>query len=374
MAFSLKEISAFDLPEQVRGWLTVGQAATCYAEPNEQVRKYPAFHSSRPLYGSVRVGAGRDQLRPGIVYHFALDESQGTGQGYDQLYLDTNRNHDLTDDVPLSPLKKVPAGAYVSLFFRTQVCFRFLTLSVDPNHEQEQLEVMPRFVVYDKLGASLALVTTKARKGTVRVGDGRFSVFLGHARGIPGGLDDPATALYLRPPDFPRHGVLPWWGGEELGTLYRRGDTYYRFATTPKADKLWVQPYEGPLGVFEAGTGGRRGLTPESVAGLLRWADGAVPIPWELGERRFAGFSSCRLPVGDYLPDPLDIDYGNLRIEIARNYHADGRRWGRWVEFRSIRSRFVRTSLTCSTSRTSPKSCSSLPPGSAASNSAKSYR
>jgi len=56
--------------------------------------KAPPAVSQHPLYG--RIEAGSDQLL------FRLDESKGTGQGYDRLIVDVNRNGDLTDDPVVS--------------------------------------------------------------------------------------------------------------------------------------------------------------------------------------------------------------------------------------------------------------------------------
>lgn len=35
--------------------------------------------------------------------------------------------------------------------------------------------------------------------------------------------------------------------------------------------------------------------------------------------------SECRLPVGDYIPNYVTIEYGDLRIGISENYHSDGK-------------------------------------------------
>lgn len=45
------------------------------------------FRSSKPLYVKLAPGAGRSEILP-----LALDESKGTGQGYDRLYADLNHN------------------------------------------------------------------------------------------------------------------------------------------------------------------------------------------------------------------------------------------------------------------------------------------
>jgi hypothetical protein len=68
--------------------------------------------------------------RSGTAYHFALDESGGTGAGYDRLYLDLDRDGNLVDESPLTPLADPPAGALLTVPERSQqMCFRYVTFS-----------------------------------------------------------------------------------------------------------------------------------------------------------------------------------------------------------------------------------------------------
>jgi hypothetical protein len=60
------------------------------------LKKEPKAISKDPLYGQV--AAGTDKT--GTL--FRLDESKGTGRGYDTLILDLNQNGDLTDDAAAS--------------------------------------------------------------------------------------------------------------------------------------------------------------------------------------------------------------------------------------------------------------------------------
>jgi len=62
--------------------------------------KEPDFVSDKPVWFALALGNGKDRFISG-----ALDESKGTGTGYDTLYLDANNNGDLTDDPPIKNLK-----------------------------------------------------------------------------------------------------------------------------------------------------------------------------------------------------------------------------------------------------------------------------
>jgi len=324
-AFDLEEISAFEVPKSVRHSFVMGQRATYGEDPNEEVRTYPSFASDKPLYGTVVFGAAYGKPEEGLSYAFALDESGGTGQGYDRLYFDTNRNADLTDDPPHKPLKNVPEGASLSYSsITTQVVFDFFRVGIDPNDSADRrLEVMPRLLMFDSGYGYLSFVSTKARKGRIEVGGQSFCAVLGHAYIIAGWFDHPATALHILPVDESDR-APSWWGGEQLTGMHKRGDTYYRFSATPSGDKLIVQPYDGPLGTFEIGPGGRD-IKVMSAQGSLQAEKTAVALSAELGQDHAQSVRSCRLPVGDYLPSYMTITYGRLTISMSHNYHLDGK-------------------------------------------------
>ncbi|MCX7012399.1 MAG: hypothetical protein NTW86_07530 [Candidatus Sumerlaeota bacterium] len=72
----------------------------------------PQAKSDKPLYGFIPGEA--KELRWALM----LDETGGTGKGYDTLILDLNHNGDLTDDAPIaarplpSPAASQPAGSF----------------------------------------------------------------------------------------------------------------------------------------------------------------------------------------------------------------------------------------------------------------------
>jgi len=76
-----------DLPEIV-------YCRRLFFEPREDfgIRplKEPAYGSLNPVYFEIELARN--------YFFLVLDESQGTGKGYDTLYFDTNGNKDLTDD------------------------------------------------------------------------------------------------------------------------------------------------------------------------------------------------------------------------------------------------------------------------------------
>jgi hypothetical protein len=115
---------------------------------------------------------------------------------------------------------------------------------------------MPRLTISESGYTSLSFVTTKARKGKIRIAAQRFNILLGHNYLLGGWFDRPSTALHLIPKDASRRSQ-GWWGGDRLMAIHKIGGTYYCFFATPAGDKLSVRPYEGDFGTFEVGAGGR---------------------------------------------------------------------------------------------------------------------
>jgi hypothetical protein len=62
-----------------------------------ELKRLPTCKSKNPLFSSItRQAAGPARAEAGML--FLLDESGGTGRGYDRLIVDLNGNRDLTDD------------------------------------------------------------------------------------------------------------------------------------------------------------------------------------------------------------------------------------------------------------------------------------
>ncbi len=329
--FRLKEVSAFDLTEQM--WqFAEGQRARYSDKPDPNVTAYPQFISQQPIYGKVSFGDPLGKPDPHTTYCFALDESGGTGQGYDRLYFDLNQNGDLTNSKVLSAQKNLPKGATIRYSDPTpQVCFETLAIPLPFGSEgQRPLEMMPRLLISGGQGQqykTISFVTTKARRGRIRIAGGKYDVLLGHNYVTAGWFDSPWTAFYVTEAGSKPRSM--WIGGDQLAAVHKIDGTFYQFSATPAGDKLTVRPYEGPLGVFEADAGGRT-VDVVEVQGSLRSRNAVVAVAEMVRNDRLppapVPVRTCRLPAGDYLPEDLVVTLGKLRLNISNNYHTDGKR------------------------------------------------
>ena len=149
--FKLREVSVF---EQGTDNFLRGQTGLCQDKPFAEVKRYPACVSKKPVYGSVRFAADYGQTNGGMLFYFAMDESQGTGKGYDRLYFDLNRDLDLRNDPVVMPQRHPPDRAslrYSSI--KQQVIFDLLTINFDFGPAGTRpVQIMPRLTVsvYDK--------------------------------------------------------------------------------------------------------------------------------------------------------------------------------------------------------------------------------
>ncbi len=325
LVFNLEEISAFDIDEGIAGRFVRGHVSGCEKEPQADVGTYPNFKSDKPLYGSVLFANEDNNINSGIRYHFAIDESAGTGKGYDRFYFDLNRDLDLTNDTPLASLQNPPDGAELDYeWIEQQVCFDFLNLNFDfGSNGQRPLEIMPRLMISEKGYPSLAFITTQAHKGEIEFAGKKYTAYLGHNYQIPGWFDCPSTALLLIQKDDERY-RSSWWGSDQLKAIHKIKGTYYCFSATPAGDKLTVRPYDGDFGKFKIGSGWRF-VFNKKMNGSLISEDKALAVGKGFENDWPKETLSCRLPVGDYLPAMLNIKLGPLHLNISDNYHSDGK-------------------------------------------------
>ncbi|MBN1590679.1 MAG: hypothetical protein JW888_14290 [Pirellulales bacterium] len=328
--FELEEFSVVKKKDSREGHeFRIGQRESCSHEPDKTVKTYPKLKSDKPWYGSVRFDRKAHEPNSGRLFHFVVDESKGTGKGYDRFYFDADRNLDLTNDPVLRPMKDPPQGAALPWSSKQTVPFDYLNVDFDygPELGQRPLEMIPRFVIneyQDTEYASLAFVPTVGRRGWIKIGRREYRITLGHAYMVGGRFDNPWTGVHLIPLRSSQNREQ-WWGSDRLGAMRYVDGRWYSLASTPTGDRLFVKPYQGNLGVFEVGPGKRK-IDKCSISGSLRSKDTAVPvgnlskITYRPEEAR-----QCTLPEGDYNFSIVSVKYGPLSINISNNYHADGK-------------------------------------------------
>ena len=311
----LEEISAFEAGSNFLG----GETAACGFEPNTEGRTYPTFVSERPLYGEAELPAG--------ATGFALDESGGTGKGYDVLYLDLDRDGDLTSEPPRRAMTNAPPrGLRQSSSMVQRVRFQEFPLGCDYGDDARRtVVVMPLLRIDDYDGdvyRNLSFFETTVRRGAFAANGVEYRVLLGLERAVGARLDGRRTTLKLAP----ARGSLnqDWWDGDELGAMHELGDTLYSFSVTPTGDQLTVHPYPGPFGVLEVAAGGRD-VSRLGIKGSVRTMEWSALVG-EKGRDHWGEFApKKRLPVGDYLPVYVTVEFGELVIGISNNYHGDGK-------------------------------------------------
>jgi len=337
--FELKEVSTFDFPQSSTSFVR-GQSSSCSEEPEGGVKGYPAFKSDRPLYGSFYFRGKPVRAKRMSMCSFAVDESRGTGEGYDRLYLDLDGDRDLRNDRPLSLLKRPPEGALLSWSIKEQVCFKYFNVAFDFGEGgKRSIEIMPRFITYEGGRNEMYFVATKVRKGRVEIGGEEYIALLGYSDSIGDGLDRPSTDFYLVREDKAEQ-RYSWLRSDNLNVTRSINGQYYRFGSTATGDKLIVRPYDGEVGMFEIGAGGRD-IQEMSARGSLSSKETAVEVGEEVESGQLKETLSCSLPVGDYLPRHLTINYGRLRVFLSSNYYVDGghRNYNEYPGIRSIKIR-----------------------------------
>lgn len=323
LVFDLQEASAFNAHQRLYRFAR-GQSASCGFDRRLPAESYPALKSDKPIYGEISFRSSNGE------YHFAIDESQGKGQGYDRLYFDLDQDRDLRDDAALTALKDPPEGALLGYSdIEQEVCFGFLQIPFDFGPDGKRpIGIMPRLIVYgEDRGPRMSFAATRLRKGRLRIAGQDLDAFLGYSYRISGRFDELGAAFYLVPGDDPKN-PFSWWGADNLKAMHKIAGTYYSFATTPTGDKLYARPYSGALGTFEVDAGGRN-ISEVDIRGSLRSERAAVAVGVGMERGWPKPAKRCRLPVGDYLPAYLRVSLGNLSIFISNNYHADGQPHGR---------------------------------------------
>lgn len=323
---SLKKVWTLDYADKVPD-IGTGAYASTHESPDQKVR-YPELKSERPYYGSIY--AGGDPWEPETVtsYWLVVDESGGTGRGHDILYLDFNRDNDLTNDEPVHVMASPPKGATITGdWLAGQVCFNYMTLPCRRlNGRFSDVEVFPRLLTYKKGGNALHFLPTKAYKGHVKSGVMDFDVFVARRLFLAGGLDEPMAQVLIRPKDERK--TPHWWGCESPGAYHKYGETYYQFRPDWKGKHLAVVPYTGALGMFKVAAGGREDIEKVAIIGALSGKGSDVAVGAPSADGGLTHVESCMIPVGDYRPSLLSVKMDHLSFSFSENFHLEGKARG----------------------------------------------
>lgn len=324
--FKLREVSVFDA---TRENFLRGQMCRCQDKPYAEVKNYPAFASQAPIFGSVKFGEKSDDTNSGATFYFAVDESRGTGKGYDRLYFDANRDRDLANDPVLKVQSNPPDHGYDPHFsgIKARASFDFLKVNLGTNDSSAQfVEVMPRLLLTGNETNTyrfMFFVRTRMFEGDIKIAGQKFKASLGNTYAVAANLNSPATALELTGKD----GSFEWWGGDRISAIHKVNGRFFTFSADPTG-ALTVSPYQGDLGVFQVGAG-NRSLTQLAASGSFASRAHAVPVGGNVKSGRPVEASRCEIPIGDYLPEYLTVQFGRLRIALSQNYHSEGKRQSR---------------------------------------------
>jgi len=277
-------------------------------EPSPLVRKYPQFVSAKPLFGSFFTDIADHEERPDAGRPYAVDESKGTGTGYDTLYLDANYNLDLTDDKPVKGVQSSTED------YRT--CFD--EIAVHDGEGGAEVVVAPRLEEASRVFWLVGFPPRYIREGTVRIGGRECTVTLMGGKSGSGGFDEPSTLMrVVVAASDARIGQTVLWHRYDqsgiqvtLGTRFQLGDEWYSLSATPDGNQVTVHRYRGDFGVVRVSHNGK---TAGNVVrgGLLRGRDGMnalLPQGEPSGAAPYEG-ELC-VPAGDYVPENIGVSVG----------------------------------------------------------------
>ncbi len=367
--FDLKEVSVFDSGNAGQSfWRAMN--VRCSTEPFKEVKAYPKLNSKRPLYGKLQFSRTAGAKLEAPIY-FVLDQSGESPvvaeakkeekiaekknekavakkraiarrpvvikpSSYDRLHIDANRDNDLTNDPVLKPMKDppwklIPGNVGPMAFLasgrrppseKERMAFEPAAIDVDygPGVGVRPFKVFPWFILTSNQETpTLRFAAATARKGTIKIGKTEYDALLTQ-QVLTGRFDCPSASVQLRPKSPSAASVrYPSRPTETLMTLTNRDGEFYTLLATPPGDKLTVQIYRGPFGVFKVGPGDRK-LKDISFQGSFYGRKAFITVGPGPANSDGKKMSECKLPVGNYYNFYLSIDYGGLQVAVGSNY------------------------------------------------------
>lgn len=343
--FKLQEVSIFDQKdnaELLQMSMYGGMIGSpCTTEPAKEVKAYPKLNSKRPLYGTINLPGDPGKPDNVMKFYFVLDESgttekpaeqEGEEAKYDRLYVDANRDLDLANDTAVSLMKNPPAGIAARFGGSSDNSWVFDTVSLslgdDPKSTGQSARLLPILRTYGKsfgpvpLGSTwqMTFLPASAWQGEIKLGKKAYkATLMQHGKALSR-FDQPSSPLLLTPVDGPKRQRFSFWMNT-LGMIREAGGEFYTLTATPSGDQLTVKPFAGERGVLEV-SAGKRDIKELGLAGVLQSKNSMLPLgdfSYPLPAER-SKVAKYRLPVGDYQPMILNVDFGPLRVELRADY------------------------------------------------------
>lgn len=322
-----------------------GTAVYTSTERTEGV-KYPKFRSDAPLFGTLKLGRNLFYPESTIPIAVAVDESGGTGTGYDLFYVDRNGNQDLTDDEPLAEqpfdseeVKKNHQPPYIGEDTKAVIC-QPIRLSWPGSDLPSDYRVYPNVLVGTytpegaKEGETKRYVTLCFRYPTMRAGKIKIGRYGYQIAVITAGLlPDFRKCSCIKYTPSEEEGIpeMNWEGAECLNAVHQVDGHYYTMDLSPDGTKITIAPYEGKFGLLRMGLGKRSLEKSKSKDLLISGGLHGKPHCAAIGnycaeEYDYTGVQEMKLPVGDYAPAYIWVHFGDIHLTISENYHSDGKR------------------------------------------------
>lgn len=274
-------------------------------EVTKLIKNAPKFVSSKVVYNAYTFDGGDNAGKLAVV----LDESKGTGKGYDTAYIDANRNWDLTDDEPIH-FSPVTQNSILTDWVKVQSHQGTADQRTD-NYFQVRLRI------YGNSGGSPYIQAERngGWKGTIDTTSGPVECAL---------IDSNGNGIYGEAAKFKADGspeaggdnffvddneagqvIACGWGSHEImiNPVSKVGDKYYYITSNAIGDKVSVKPYIGELGALS--------IRPVNVQGMNGKATGFY-VSSQSGSYfcSDSGNKPAMLPVGSY-----KVSYCSLNLK-----------------------------------------------------------
>jgi hypothetical protein len=339
LTFKLEEVSAFgkvEIDGRTIQRYAQGQYARCEGEPSKAVKAYPKLTSKQPLYGVLRFDGSYYDATQGKALHFVLDQSgeqpkpaeekkeadaktmvviPNEAEKYDRLYIDLNGDGDLTNDRVLKLGENPP---FEGLMGRAnQRAFESFSLPVDYGTRTgvKPFEMIASLAFVQRSMGIIYFTAPTCRRGKIKIDEQEFVAELAQTRMLSGRYDRPFVELRLTPlgEATKTAQLLQANLSGVIGQIRQIDGQWTVTSASPTGDRLTIAPYRGDFGVLEIGSGGRA-ITELGIVGTLASRTTMVA----LGDPRLSGAVELprrfELPVGEYLPANLTVQYGRLRF------------------------------------------------------------